>query len=75
MVTMCARTSELILSIVKYIALLALTKIVPLYPYLVADYQDTIIASVNDQDISIRMRALDLVTAMVRKCYVSKEPL
>ncbi|KAJ7897229.1 Adaptor protein complex AP-3 delta subunit [Mycena olivaceomarginata] len=39
----------------KYIALLALVKIVP----------DTILASVNDQDISIRMRALDLVSAMV----------
>ncbi|KAF5385386.1 hypothetical protein D9615_001077 [Tricholomella constricta] len=49
----------------KYIALLALTKIVPSHPYLVAEYQDTILASVNDQDISIRMRALDLVSAMV----------
>ncbi|KAF7303117.1 AP-3 complex subunit delta [Mycena kentingensis (nom. inval.)] len=49
----------------KYIALLALVKIVPTHPYLVADYQDTILASVNDQDISIRMRALDLVSAMV----------
>ncbi|KAJ7170232.1 Ap3d1 protein [Mycena filopes] len=49
----------------KYIALLALVKIVPSHPHLVAEYQDTILASVNDQDISIRMRALDLVTAMV----------
>ncbi|KAL0951907.1 hypothetical protein HGRIS_008562 [Hohenbuehelia grisea] len=49
----------------KYIALLALVKIVPSHPYLVAEYQDTILASVNDQDISIRMRALDLVSAMV----------
>ncbi|CAK5264345.1 unnamed protein product, partial [Mycena citricolor] len=49
----------------KYIALLALVKIVPSHPYLVAEYQDTILASVNDPDISIRMRALDLVSAMV----------
>ncbi|KAJ7459062.1 adaptin N terminal region-domain-containing protein [Mycena galericulata] len=49
----------------KYIALLALVKIVPTHPHLVAEYQDTILASVNDQDISIRMRALDLVSAMV----------
>ncbi|KAG5641635.1 hypothetical protein DXG03_004558 [Asterophora parasitica] len=49
----------------KYIALLALTKIVPSHPHLVVEYQDTILASVNDQDISIRMRALDLVSAMV----------
>ncbi|KAJ7610855.1 adaptin N terminal region-domain-containing protein [Roridomyces roridus] len=49
----------------KYIALLALVKIVPTHPHLVAEYQDTILASVNDQDISIRLRALDLVSAMV----------
>ncbi|KAJ7204362.1 adaptin N terminal region-domain-containing protein [Mycena pura] len=49
----------------KYIALLALVKIVPTHPHLAAEYQDTILASVNDQDISIRMRALDLVSAMV----------
>ena len=52
--------------LVKYIALLAMTKIVPTHAYLVAEYQDTILASLNDQDISIRMRALDLVSAMVR---------
>ncbi|KAK7040144.1 AP-3 complex subunit delta [Paramarasmius palmivorus] len=49
----------------KYIALLAMVKIVPSHPHLVAQYQDTILSSVNDQDISIRMRALDLVSAMV----------
>ena len=52
-------------SVVKYIALLAMMKIVPSHPHLVADYQETILASVNDQDISIRMRALDLVSTMV----------
>jgi AP-3 complex subunit delta len=51
--------------IVKYIALLAMAKIAPSHPYLVAEQQDTILASVKDQDISIRMRALDLVSAMV----------
>lgn len=51
---------------VKYIALLAMVKIVPSHPDLLTDYQDTILASVDDQDISIRMRALDLVSAMVR---------
>lgn len=52
---------------VKYIALLAMAKIAPSHPYLVAEHQDTILASVKDQDISIRMRALDLVSAMVSK--------
>lgn len=44
-----------------------MAKIVPSHPYLVADYQDMILSSVSDQDISIRMRALDLVSAMVNK--------
>ena len=52
--------------VVKYIALLAIVKIVPTHPHLVARYQDIILTSVNDHDISIRMRALDLLTAMVR---------
>ncbi|KIJ07920.1 hypothetical protein PAXINDRAFT_139610 [Paxillus involutus ATCC 200175] len=51
----------------KYIALLAMVKIVPTHPQLVAEHQDTILASVDDDDISIRMRALDLVTALVTR--------
>ncbi|THV06465.1 Ap3d1 protein [Dendrothele bispora CBS 962.96] len=51
----------------KYIALLAMVKIVPTHPHLVSQYQDTIMASVNDQDMSIRMRALDLVSSMVNQ--------
>ncbi|KAH9929816.1 adaptin N terminal region-domain-containing protein [Fomitopsis serialis] len=51
----------------KYIALLAMTKIVPSHPELVAEYQDMIISSVDDPDISIRMRTLDLLTAMVSR--------
>ncbi|KZT08745.1 Ap3d1 protein [Laetiporus sulphureus 93-53] len=51
----------------KYIALLAMVKIVPTHPELVAEYQDMIISSVDDQDISIRMRALDLLSAMVSR--------
>ncbi|KAF8588353.1 Adaptor protein complex AP-3 delta subunit [Ramaria rubella] len=49
----------------KYIALLALVKIVPSHPHLVAEYQETILSSVDDSDISIRMRALELVSEMV----------
>ncbi|KAI0778814.1 Ap3d1 protein [Trametes elegans] len=51
----------------KYISLLAMVKIVPTHPELVAEYQDMILSSVNDEDISIRMRALDLVSAMVSR--------
>lgn len=53
------------MSTVKYIALMAMAKIIPSHPELIAQYQDTILASIDDQDISIRMRALDLVSAMV----------
>ncbi|KAF9245651.1 adaptin N terminal region-domain-containing protein [Melanogaster broomeanus] len=51
----------------KYIALLAMVKIVPTHPQLVAEHQETILASVDDADISIRMRALDLVAALVTR--------
>ncbi|KAI0005534.1 adaptin N terminal region-domain-containing protein [Russula compacta] len=51
----------------KYIALLALVKIVPTHRNLVAKYQDMILSSVSDQDLSIRMRALDLLSAMVTR--------
>ena len=53
------------MAIVKYIALLATTNIVPSHPHLVAAHQDVILAAVGDADISIRMRALELVGAMV----------
>ncbi|KZP28905.1 Adaptor protein complex AP-3 delta subunit [Athelia psychrophila] len=51
----------------KYIALMAMAKIIPSHPELIAQYQDTILASIDDQDISIRMRALDLVSAMANR--------
>ncbi|GJE89511.1 AP-3 complex subunit delta [Phanerochaete sordida] len=51
----------------KYIALLAMAKIVPTHPHLVAEHQGMIMSSVNDQDISIRMRALDLISAMANR--------
>ncbi|KAH9982297.1 Clathrin/coatomer adaptor, adaptin-like protein [Lactifluus volemus] len=51
----------------KYIALLALAKIVPTHRNLVAEYQDMILSSIGDQDLSIRMRALDLLSAMVTR--------
>ncbi|KLO06308.1 Adaptor protein complex AP-3 delta subunit [Schizopora paradoxa] len=51
----------------KYISLLALAKIVPTHPHLIAEYESRILSSVDDQDISIRMRALDLLSAMVNQ--------
>jgi AP-3 complex subunit delta-1 len=44
---------------------LAMVKIVPTHPHLIADYQDEILQSLDDEDVSIRMRALELVSSMV----------
>jgi AP-3 complex subunit delta-1 len=55
----------LILGAVKYVALLAFDKIVRFHPYLVSQQQDVILECIDDPDISIRMRALDLVVDMV----------
>ncbi|WRT69440.1 uncharacterized protein IL334_006426 [Kwoniella shivajii] len=49
----------------RYIALLAMVKIIPTHPAMVAEYQDEIMQSLDDPDVSIRMRALELVTSMV----------
>ena len=62
-----AYSTDELTSPVKYIALLALAKIVSTHPHLVAEYESRILASLDDQDLSIRMRALDLISAMV--CY------
>ncbi|KAJ9117176.1 hypothetical protein QFC20_000319 [Naganishia adeliensis] len=51
----------------KYIALLAMVKIVPSHPHLIAEYQDEILASLDDEDMSIRMRALELTCSMVNR--------
>lgn len=50
---------------VRYIALLAMVKIIPTHPHMVAEYQEEIMESLDDPDVSIRMRALELVTSMV----------
>ncbi|WVW86640.1 hypothetical protein I302_108693 [Kwoniella bestiolae CBS 10118] len=49
----------------RYIALLAMVKIIPTHPAMVAEYQEEIMESLDDPDVSIRMRALELVTSMV----------
>ena len=49
----------------KYVAILAFQKIVASHPHLVILHQDVILECIDDLDISIRMRALDLVVGMV----------
>ena len=49
----------------RYVALLAFNKIVLTHPYLVAQQEDVIMDCLDSADISIRLRALDLVSGMV----------
>ncbi|KAH8588411.1 adaptin N terminal region-domain-containing protein [Bisporella sp. PMI_857] len=49
----------------KYVALLAFNKIVLTHPILVAHQEDVIMNCIDSGDISIRLRALDLVVGMV----------
>ena len=51
----------------KYVALLAFKQIVASHPDLVASHQDVIMSCIDDQDVSIRLQALDLSTGMVNK--------
>lgn len=48
-----------------------MVKIVPTHPHLIADYQDEILQSLDDEDVSIRMRALELISSMVRYSYIT----
>lgn len=52
-------------SAVKYVALLAFNKIVLTHPQLVAEQEDVIIDCIDSEDMTIRMKALDLVQGMV----------
>lgn len=44
-----------------------MVKIIPTHPQLVAEYQDEVLQSLDDPDVSIRMRALELATNMVNQ--------
>lgn len=60
-----AREHALTASAVKYVALLAFNKIVLTHPQLVAEQEDVIIDCIDSEDMTIRMKALDLVQGMV----------
>ncbi|ELQ38102.1 AP-3 complex subunit delta [Pyricularia oryzae] len=49
----------------KYVALLAFNKIVTTHPFLVAEQEDVILECIDSPDITIRIKALDLVQGMV----------
>ena len=49
----------------RYMALLALNRMLPTHPHLVAAHHATILACVDDPDVTIRSRALELIDGMV----------
>ncbi|KAF7720863.1 AP-3 complex subunit delta-1 [Apophysomyces ossiformis] len=51
----------------KYVGLLAMSKMLSTHPKLVAEYKDIILECIDDDDLSIRLRALDLVVGMVNR--------
>ncbi|KAJ1555263.1 AP-3 complex subunit delta-1, partial [Cladochytrium tenue] len=51
----------------KYLGLLALCKLLPIRPRSVTEHRDIILECLDDRDISIRTRALELVSGMVTK--------
>lgn len=57
---------------VKYVALLALNRIVMTHPMLVSLQQDVIMDCLEDGDVSIRLQALELVAGMVTSDSLQK---
>uniref|UniRef100_A0A2K5M241 AP-3 complex subunit delta-1 n=1 Tax=Cercocebus atys TaxID=9531 RepID=A0A2K5M241_CERAT len=55
------------LSAVKYLGLLAMSKILKTHPKSVQSHKDLILQCLDDKDESIRLRALDLLYGMVSK--------
>eukprot|EP01114_Cavostelium_apophysatum_P002110 TRINITY_DN1183_c0_g1_i5.p1 TRINITY_DN1183_c0_g1~~TRINITY_DN1183_c0_g1_i5.p1 ORF type:complete len:1154 (-),score=375.58 TRINITY_DN1183_c0_g1_i5:267-3728(-) len=51
----------------KYLGLLALNNIMKIHPKAVAEHRDLVLNCLEDQDTSIRLRALDLLEGMVGK--------
>ena len=49
----------------KYLGLLGLHRLMRKHPRAVAEHKDLILACLSDEDVTIRMRALDLITSMV----------
>jgi AP-3 complex subunit delta-1 len=54
---------------VKYLGLVALNNIMKIHPKAVAEHRDLVMNCLDDDDTSIRMRALDLLEGMV--CFVA----
>jgi AP-3 complex subunit delta len=52
---------------VKYLGLLALSKLMPVAPKAIQEHREMVINCLDDEDVTIRLRALDLIVGMVNK--------
>lgn len=55
--------------LVKYLGLLAMSKILQTHPKSVQAHNDIILQCLDDKDESIRLRALDLLSGMVNSIF------
>eukprot|EP01125_Pyxidicula_operculata_P007616 TRINITY_DN2586_c1_g1_i1.p1 TRINITY_DN2586_c1_g1~~TRINITY_DN2586_c1_g1_i1.p1 ORF type:complete len:1273 (-),score=465.08 TRINITY_DN2586_c1_g1_i1:117-3935(-) len=55
----------------KYLGLLALSKIMEVFPKSAAEHRDIILSCLEDEDQTIRLRAVELLTGMVDKKNIS----
>jgi len=51
----------------KYLGLLGLNNIMPIYPRIISDMKDIILGCLEDKDITIRYRAIDLLCGVVNQ--------
>uniref|UniRef100_A0A8C4T0M7 AP-3 complex subunit delta-1 n=1 Tax=Erpetoichthys calabaricus TaxID=27687 RepID=A0A8C4T0M7_ERPCA len=66
-VLIIVRINILSCTVVKYLGLLAMSKILKTHPKSVQSHKDLILQCLDDKDESIRLRALDLLYGMVSK--------
>jgi AP-3 complex subunit delta len=66
---------NMVLLLVKYLGLLAMSKILQTHPKSVQAHNDLIMQCLDDKDESIRLRALDLLSGMVRhRVFIASIP-
>ena len=56
----------------KYLGLLAMSKILQTHPKSVQAHNDIIMQCLDDKDESIRLRALDLLSGMVKLSFLQR---
>lgn len=56
----------------KYVSLLAIAKMVPTHAYLLHEYEDALLSTLEDPDTLIRLKGLEILSSMVTKENVER---